>query len=296
MSPQNDRKPTKAERTAEAREKARLIREEQKRKEKRNKRLLQGGVVLAVVAVLVIIGVVVFTNIKNSAPVADNGPTPANANVHGGVVIGAKNAVAPVAASTVALSSVPSSAPTPTASGAAVVPPGVGKSESGKPVQIVAYVDFICPICQRFEQQYGADLTQWRDAGKATVEYRALGFLDSRSTTNYSSRAANAAACVVNSSPDKYSDYFTKLYEQQPAEGSAGLKNDDLKKVATDVGAADISSCVDNGTYRPYVKTISAEAQVYGITGTPTVFVDGQKWDGNQDFKAFTQAIIDAKK
>ncbi|MBT1004381.1 thioredoxin domain-containing protein [Paenarthrobacter sp. DKR-5] len=296
MSPQNDRKPTKAERTAEAREKARQIREEQKRKEKRNKLLIRSGVLVALVAVVAVIALIVTTNLRSAAPIADNGPTPANANAHGGVVLGAKNTVSAVSASTISMSDVPTSAPSPTAPGAAVVPPGVAKSPAGKPVQIVAYVDFICPVCQRFEQQYGADLTKWRDAGQATVEYRALGFLDQNSTTKYSSRAANAAACVANSSPTKYADFFNALYAQQPAEGSAGLSNDQLKKIAADAGAGDIGSCVDSGTYRPYVKAISAEAQAYGITGTPTVFVDGQKWDGSTDFKAFVDGIIKAKK
>ncbi len=157
-------------------------------------------------------------------------------------------------------------------------------------------MDFICPICNNFEKQYSADLQTWRDGGKATVEYRPMGFLDQSSTTNYSSRAANAAACVANESPEKYNDFFQKLYADQPAENSAGLANADLKKMATDVGAKDIGSCVDDGTYRPYVKVITAEALAYGVNGTPSVYVDGKKWDGSGDFKAFAQGIIDAKK
>ena len=64
------------------------------------------------------------------------------------------------------------------------------------------------------------------------MEYRPLGFLDSRSTTNYSSRAANAAACVVNESPEKYSDFVNVLFAKQPAEGGAGT----LRRRAEDDG------------------------------------------------------------
>lgn len=298
MSPTNEPRPSKAERTAHAREQARLIREAQAKKEKRNGWLIRGGVLAAAVAIVVIVALFIIQAQTNNAPIADNGPVPANANIHGGVVLGKNNTVVPptTSAGTVQLSSVPTATATPTASGAAVVPPGIAASPAGKPVQIVAYVDFICPICNNFEKTYGADLQTWRDSGKATVEYRPMGFLDQSSTTNYSSRAANAAACVANVSPEKYNDYFQKLYANQPPENSAGLKNDELKKMATDVGAKDISACVDNGTYRPYVKVITAEALAYGVNGTPTVYVDGKKWDGSGDFKQFTQAIIDAKK
>ena len=40
MSPSNEPRPSKAERTAQAREQARIIREQQVKKEKRNKLLL----------------------------------------------------------------------------------------------------------------------------------------------------------------------------------------------------------------------------------------------------------------
>jgi protein-disulfide isomerase len=298
MSPQNESRLTKAERTANAREQARLIRETQAKKEKRRGWLIRGGVLVAAVAIVVIVALFIIQAQTTNAPIASSGPVPANANANGGVVLGKNNAVVPPAAAggTVNLASVPTATATATASGAAVVPPGVAASPAGQPVQIVAYVDFICPICNNFEKQYGTNLQKWRDDGKATVEYRPMGFLDQSSTTNYSSRAANAAACVANESPEKYNDYFQKLYADQPAENSAGLANDALKKMATDVGAKDISACVDAGTYRPYTKVITAEALAYGVNGTPSVYVDGKKWDGTTDFAAFTQAIIDAKK
>jgi protein-disulfide isomerase len=296
MSPANDPRKSKAERTAEARENARRIREAQVKKEQRNRWLIRGGVLVAALLIVVLIAVIVVVNTKNNAPVADSGPVPANANVHGGVVLGKDNVVIGpgTAAGDVNVADVPKS-PSPTASGAALIPPGIAATPKGQPAQIVAFVDFLCPFCNKFEQTYGADLKTWRDEGTATVEDRAFGFLDKNTTTNYSSRAANAAACVVNASPEKYNDYFQKLFAEQPAENSAGLSNSDLAKAAKDVGAADITDCVNNGTYRPFVKVATAEAEAYGVSSTPTVYVDGQKWDGSTDFKAWAQGIIDAK-
>ncbi|WOH19534.1 thioredoxin domain-containing protein [Paenarthrobacter sp. GOM3] len=291
MSPANESRLSKAERTAQAREKARAIREEQLKKEKRNKLLVGWGIVVAIVVIIAVVAFVVVGNVQNNAPIADNGPTPANGNVHGGVTLLANSDVVKSEPATVNVADVPA----PLASKPATVTVPGGEAEAGKPVKVVAYIDFICPVCKRFETTYGDSLTKLRNDGKISLEYRALGFLDQQSTTNYSSRAANAAACVVNTSPEKYADFFNLLFERQPAEGSAGISDKDLKAMATEVGAANIDSCVDSKQFRPWVKVATQEAAAIGVTGTPTVFVDGKQWDGSTDLNAEIQTAITAK-
>jgi protein-disulfide isomerase len=295
MSPANEIRKSKAERTSEAREKARLIRETQLKKDKRNKLLIGWGIVVAVVAILAVVALVVTTTMRQNAPIADQGPTPANGNVNGGITLLANTDVAKLEPATVDAASVgepPQTAPTE------LVAPGA-EAEAGKPVKVVLYIDFICPVCKNFEAQYNEQLTSLRNEGKISVEYRALGFLDSRSSTNYSSRAANAAACVVNESPEKYAEFVDSLFAKQPAEGSAGLSDNDLKKMATDIGAKPIDTCVDDKTYRPFVKFTTKQASAIGVTGTPTVFVDGQQWgkgaSAQTPFPDFLQAAIAAK-
>ncbi|WP_024819689.1 DsbA family protein [Arthrobacter sp. 31Y] len=291
MSPANEPRLSKAEKTAQAREKARAIREEQLKKEKRNKLLVGWGIVVAVVVIIAVVAFVVVGNVQNNAPVADQGPTPANGNVHGGVTLLANTEVVKSEPATVNVADVPAPLETKPAT---VTAPGA-EAEAGKPVKVVAYIDFICPVCKQFETAYGESLTNLRNEGKISVEYRALGFLDRQSTTNYSSRAANAAACVVNSSPEKYAEFFNLLFERQPAEGGAGISDNDLKKMATEIGAANIDSCIDSKQFRPWVKVATQEAAAIGVTGTPTVFIDGKQWDGRSDLNAEIQTAITAK-
>lgn len=289
MSPANEVRKSKAERTAEAREKARLIREAQLKKDKRNKMLIGWGIVAAVVAILAVVALVVTTSIRQNTPIADQGPVPANANVNGGVTLLANTDVKQTDPATVDVTTLtkPETPPSP------VVAPGA-EAEEGQPVKVIAYIDFICPVCLRFEETYNEALTSLRNEGKITMEYRPLGFLDRQSSTNYSSRSANAAACVADTAPDKYGEYVNVLFENQPAEGGAGLSDDKLKSLASDIGA-DINSCVDDKTFRPYVKYSTELAANTGITGTPTVFIDGKQWDGATDLNAEIQAAIDAK-
>lgn len=301
MSPTNEPQMTKAERTAQAREKARLIREAQLKKEKRNSWLIRGGVLAAAVAIVVIIALVVIQTQKGNEPIASSGPVPANANAYGGVTVGKNGAVVPPATTekTVDTSKVPAQ---PTAAATAVADPatiGIKASASGKPAQVVMYLDFMCPACNNFEKTFGAGLDTLRNEGKITVEYRPLPFLDRFSSgTNYSSRSAAAAACVVDQSPDKFKAYLDSLYANQPAENSKGLDNATLEKLATEAGAASITSCVDAKTYRPFVAYTGALGAAAGINATPTLFVDGKQWDPKkvQDFSTFINGILAARK
>lgn len=301
MSPKNEPRMTKAERTAQAREKARLIREAQQKKEKRNSWLIRGGVLAAAVAIVVIIALVVIQTQKGNEPIPSAGPVPANANSFGGITVGKAGAIiAPATtAKTVDVNKVP--APPKNATGAVADPGKIGiqAAPSGKPAEVVMYLDFMCPACNNFEKTYGAGLDALRNEGKITVQYRPLPFLDRFSSgTNYSSRAAAAAACVVDQSPDKFKAYLDTLYANQPEENSKGLDNATLEKLATEAGAANITSCVDAKTYRPFVAYTGAVGVGAGINATPTLFVQGQQWDPNkvQDFNAFLNSALTAKK
>ena len=69
MSSKNEPRLSKAERTAQAREQAKVIRDAQLKKEKRNGWLIRGGVLLAAVAVIVIIALIVINTHKSNEPV-----------------------------------------------------------------------------------------------------------------------------------------------------------------------------------------------------------------------------------
>ena len=103
----------------------------------------------------------------------------------------------------------------------------------------------------------------------------------------------------MNESPEKYAEFVDSLFANQPAEGGAGISDNDLKKMATDIGAKPIDTCIDEKTYRPFVKFTTKQAAAIGVTGTPTVFVDGQQWgkgaSAQTPFPEFLQAAIAAK-
>ncbi len=172
--------------------------------------------------------------------------------------------------------------PTYTASqSGAVVTVGSG------PVVVDVYEDYLCPICERFEERYGSDLTTALNANQITVRYHGIAILDERTTPKgYSTRAANAALCSVPAGI--FPAYHKKLFDSQPAEGSAGLTNDELIAFGTDLKAqGDFAACVNGSTNAGSVTAETEKAtsdtalQTNGQFGTPTVAIGGKKIDLN---------------
>lgn len=288
MANQNQPRLTKAERTAAAREKARQLREQQQKKERRTKQLVRWGVVAAVVAIIAVVALIVTSSIRAQIP--DAGPAPAYGNQYGGVTVTAGGALVDTEPFTADISTLPEET-----AAAGTIPSGVAAAPAGEPAQIVVYVDMLCPFCKRFEEQNGGQLEAWRDSGAANIEYRVVSFLSAASTTNYSARAANAVAAVAETSPESYTDYINLLFERQPAEGGAGLSDEELISLASEAGAGDISTQVNEGTFRPFAQFTDGLARVDNVRGTPSVYVDGQEWPGTGNFVEFAQPILDAR-
>jgi protein-disulfide isomerase len=169
---------------------------------------------------------------------------------------------------------------TATASGA-VVTAGSG------PVVVDVYEDYLCPSCERFEERYGDEITTALNENRITVRYHSIAILDRLTDpAGYSTRAANAALCSVPSGV--FPRYHHTLFDEQPAEGSAGLTDDQLIEFGTELGApADFAECVRAGTHTDAVAAETDEArndpalQTEGRFGTPTVAIDGQKMNLN---------------
>ncbi|AZH79609.1 MULTISPECIES: thioredoxin domain-containing protein [Microbacterium] len=156
---------------------------------------------------------------------------------------------------------------------------------------VAVFVDFQCPICNSFEQQFGAQLEAAAADGRITLEYHPIAILDRYSQgTEYSSRSAGAAVCVAESNPDLYLDYAKVLFENQPEENSSGLTTDQLADFATQVGADDAVSCITDETYRKFGV---AQAKQHEIGGTPTIDINGERLNlqDQADMKKFTDLI-----
>jgi protein-disulfide isomerase len=138
-----------------------------------------------------------------------------------------------------------------------------------------AYIDFLCPFCKLFEMTSGPLLGVLVAERLATVVYHPMGFLDNLSTTRYSTRAAAASGCA--SDFDRFVEYSHQLFEHQPPEGGPGLSDAELVELAHVVGISriDFATCDFGGRYLDWADYVTQTALAVGISGTPSVFVEG---------------------
>ncbi|MDO5619547.1 DsbA family protein [Kocuria sp.] len=264
---------------------ARQIADKHAKSDARQRKLLIGGIGVLVVAILVIIGLVIWQ--IRSQQVADSGPVPPSSNQYGGIVLTADGVEQDTSdVSEVNVNDVPAPPETapeePTAEG--IVDPGTA-AESGDPVQIVIWQDFDCVHCAELEKTYGDDIEQLVENGDATVEYRTVNFLDN--ATYYSSRAANAYYAVAQQVGTADALEFQK--EMFTHQGTGGISDQEIIDIASNHGA-DISDAVNDGEWRTMVNYTTAVAQSNGVAGTPTVIIDGNVWDQSQGIKETVEA------
>ncbi|MQM25237.1 DsbA family protein [Glycomyces albidus] len=164
------------------------------------------------------------------------------------------------------------------------------------PVEVDLFIDYMCPACNQFEAAYAADIQSWVDAGSVTVNYHPITILDRLSQgTEYSTRAAAAAVCAADAGQQQFLDYTLALYENQPAENTTGLSDDELISIGTNIGLDDSwQSCVEDGTYKGWVQQGTEWATGDGgVSGTPTAMVNGEVVD-NAAFADEVEAAINA--
>ena len=85
------------------------------------------------------------------------------------------------------------------------------------------YIDFMCPVCNQFEQVVRRGDPGPRDDGTITLNIHPISILDRASQgTEYSTRAANAMYCVAAADGDAAVPFMQAMFANQPAEGSTG--------------------------------------------------------------------------
>ena len=177
---------------------------------------------------------------------------------------------------------------------------GFVRGKDSAPVHLVMYEDFLCPICGQFEKDEADFLAQQVAAGSVQVEYRPIAILDRSSNgTNYSTRSANAAVCVLNDAgAGAAGKMHDLLYANQPEENSDGLPDSQLVDLAVQAGAdrSTVQTCIDDQQYKDWVANVTDQSSKDGVTGTPTAVLDGAMLDSNTTLvpAAFQQAVTDA--
>ena len=164
--------------------------------------------------------------------------------------------------------------------------------DNGAVTTIDVWEDPQCPVCKLFEDANGAYIESLVREKKANVRYHVLSFLGDESV-----RAANASFCAA--AEGQFLDFHKAVYAvQSPIENSGFWSNETLVNMGKKIGitSTTFENCITKGSKVDLVQANYDSMSKFGVQGTPTVFINGKKWERTQnafvldEFKAAVEA------
>lgn len=154
------------------------------------------------------------------------------------------------------------------------------------PVTLIAFEDFECPFCGRFNQQTLPSLIQNEiKQGKVRLVWKDFPL----SIHAHAEKAHEAGRCAWEQG--KFWEYHDALFSNQ-----RNLGESDLKRYAKNLGFNEnqFSSCFDSGKYASLIQEKVDEGISAGVNGTPAFLINGRLVVGAQPYQVFADAIAQA--
>ncbi len=148
------------------------------------------------------------------------------------------------------------------------------------PLVLVEFSDFQCPYCQRATDTLRELLAEYE--GQIRFVYKDYPLPNHAQAF----KAAEAGNCAQEQG--KFWELHDEMFGHQDA-----LDVPSLKTYAAELGLdeAAFSACLDGGRYAAGVQRDLAIGQQYGVSSTPTVFVNGRMVMGALPYDAFNEII-----
>lgn len=163
--------------------------------------------------------------------------------------------------------------------------PEMAVGNADAPVTIIEYASMTCPHCASFHATtYPALKTKYIDTGKARLIMREFPF-DPR---------AEAGFMLARCSKDNYFPMIDVLFKQQSNWVSVENAKEALLQLAKLAGFSQqtFEACLTDQKLLDQIRAVRKVGEGFGVTSTPTFFVNGQKYAGAMSIDEFS-AIID---
>jgi len=149
------------------------------------------------------------------------------------------------------------------------------------PIVLIEYTDFQCPFCTRVQPTLNELMKRYD--GQIRHVFKNLPL-----PMHKEAQLAGAASLCARDQ-GKFWEYHDWLFANQRQ-----LNRDSMIAEAGELGMDTevFATCIDEGTYLPVVRADMAEAQSFGITGTPGFLINGRVVTGAVPIENF-EAIID---
>jgi len=159
----------------------------------------------------------------------------------------------------------------------------IGKPDA--PVTVVWFVDYQCPFSEKANGTISKLLENHGDSIRLVVK--------NNPQPRHPGAPLAAEAVLAAGSQGKFRAMHDKLFENREAQSHADLVNY-AKELGLDMKI--FNEALDAHKYLPTIKQEQQTARTLGATSTPTFFVNGLKYKGNQPYEALEEGVLDAKR
>lgn len=146
------------------------------------------------------------------------------------------------------------------------------------PVTVIEYASLTCPHCANFQRNvFPRVKKEFIDTGKVRFIVREFPI----------GHSAGTAAIVNRCAPeDKYFALFNAFLLRQPEWVSLEIRPDAIYAVAKSSGMAreTFDKCLTNQSIIDALTEVKQRGRQFGVKGTPTFFINGQKAQGEVTF------------
>jgi protein-disulfide isomerase len=170
------------------------------------------------------------------------------------------------------------------------------KGKETAPVQIVEFGDYKCPICKDVNESFIPVIQkELVDTGKANLHFMNYSFINVDSK-----RSAIFAETVYHElGNDTFWKFHELLYKKQPKDTkyekvdlfTESFLRKTLREIVNDADTNLVVKAFKQGKYQKSWNTDMSYVKKLNVTGTPSFFINGKKFEGNtfEDFKKMVE-------
>lgn len=156
-------------------------------------------------------------------------------------------------------------------------------------VTLVEYSDLECPFCKRFHTPMQQLLQEYGSGVRWVYRHFPLSFHAN------AQKEAEATECAGKlGGNDAFWAYVDKIFERTTSNGT-GFALEALVPLAKELGLDEgkFKACLENGEFAAHVQQDLQEGTAFGVSGTPTTFVNGQPVEGAVPYDQLKAVVQD---
>ncbi|MGL5831579.1 MAG: DsbA family protein [Candidatus Altimarinota bacterium] len=160
-------------------------------------------------------------------------------------------------------------------------------------VTFLEYSDFECPYCKKYYSESFAKIkANYVDTGKIKYEFKHFPL----NIHPKAPEASEASECAADQ--NKFWEMHDLLFSNQSTWGRSSTHLEIFKNYAKELNldTQKFNECLDSHIKAATVQAEYQEGLSKNLSGTPTIFINGQKIVGSQPYSVFENAIENALK